>query len=115
MRNWLKKNILKSFFIFLFLFNIAGCVTVKESTERPKSNPIGTEADWIRNGESFEFEGELLYPQDEYEVLLDSEDFRVGNYQGVNFFIEKIDVRPYNHLYTKFDRNKYRIFTKETQ
>jgi hypothetical protein len=74
-----------------------------------------TEADWIRNGDPVEFEGQLWYPQDSFEVLLDSEVYLVGEYKAVQLFVEKIDVRPYDRLYTKFGRNKFRIFRKERQ
>jgi hypothetical protein len=72
------------------------------------------EAAWIRNGEPILFEEEYWYPQDNYDVLLDSEVIPVGEYQGVQFFVGKIDVRPYDRLYSKFGKNKFRIFKKKT-
>src|SRR5437868_1518211 len=71
------------------------------------------EADWIIEGKPLEFEGELWYPRDAVDILLDSEVSLLGEYQGVQFFVEKIDVRPYDRLYTKFGRNKFRIFIKK--
>lgn len=71
-----------------------------------------TEAKWIRDGQPIEFEGEKWHPQDEIDVLLDSEVEKVGESDGVEFFIEKMDVRPYSRLYTKFARNKFRVFEK---
>jgi len=71
------------------------------------------EAEWIRNGKPIEFEGEFWYPQDAIEVLLDQEVYLVGEYKGVQFFIEKSDVRPYKAVFTKFDRNKFRVFRKK--
>ena len=47
--------------------------------------------------------------------FLDSEVSVVGEYQSVQFFIDKVDVRPYERLYTKFGRNKFRLFEKRTE
>ena len=71
------------------------------------------EAEWIQNGDPIEFEGELWYPTDGVENLLDSEMYLVGEYRGVQFFIEKTDVRPYDRLYTKFAQNRFRYFQKK--
>ncbi len=68
------------------------------------------EAEWIRDGEPIEFEGERWYPRDRLEVLLDSEVILMGQYREIQFFVETRDVRPYNRLYTKFGRNRFRIF-----
>ena len=71
------------------------------------------EAQWIRDGKPLEFENELWYPQDGIEVLVDNEVERLGLYQEVEFFIDKTDVRPYDRLYTKFGRNKFRYFERK--
>ena len=71
------------------------------------------EAEWIRKGEPISFEGELWYPQDGIETFLDSEIYLLGEYQEVQFFVEKLDVRPYKRLYTKFAHNQYRYFEKK--
>lgn len=68
------------------------------------------EAEWIRNGEPIEFDGKQWYPQDGIENLLDSEVYLMGEYRGVEFFVEKTDVKPYDRLYTKFSRNRFRYF-----
>ncbi len=68
------------------------------------------EAAWIRDGEPIEFEDQLWYPQDGFDILTDSELIKVGRYRGVEFFVSKADVRPFYRLYTKFDRNKFRYF-----
>jgi len=70
------------------------------------------EASWVIDGKPAEFEGESWYPQDNIDVLLDSEVVLVGEYQGVQLFVEKLDVRPYERLYTKVGKHKFRIFTK---
>lgn len=71
------------------------------------------EAEWIRGGTPIEFEGELWFPADGTENLLDTEVYVVGEYKGVQIFVAKEDVRPYNRLYTKFGRNKFRYFEKK--
>ena len=71
------------------------------------------EAEWIRNGEPIEFEKEMWYPADGVENLLDPDVVQVQEYRGVEVFIEKIDVRPYDRLYTKFGSNQFRYFEKK--
>ena len=73
------------------------------------------EAEWIRNGEPIEFEEELWYPADSVEGFLDSEMMLVGTYRNVQFFIDKVDVRPYDRLYTKFSRNQFRFYEKRKE
>jgi len=70
------------------------------------------EATWIREGEPIKFEDELWYPQDKVDILKDDEVLRLGAQNGIEFFIDKIDVRPYNRLYTKFGKNTFRVFQK---
>jgi len=70
------------------------------------------EAEWIRNGDPLEIEGELWYPKDSFDVLLDSEVYLIGEVKGVQVFVDKVDVRPYSRLYTKFAQNKFRVFKK---
>ena len=72
--------------------------------------PPNGEAQWIRNGEPIDFEENLWYPQDEVDTLLDSEVVPMGEYRSVQFFVETTDVRPLNQLYTKFGRNKFRVY-----
>ena len=72
-----------------------------------------TELEWIRNGEPIVFENEKWYPKDGTETMQDSEVMLLGEYRGVQFFIDKEDVRPYKRLYTKFGRNKFRYFEKQ--
>ena len=75
-------------------------------------NAPAQEAKWIRDGEPMEFEGELWYPEDAVDVLLDSEVLLLGECQGVQIFVDKVDVRPFRALYTKFGKNTFRIFNK---
>lgn len=68
------------------------------------------EAEWIRNGEPVEFEGQQWYPEDGIESLTDMEVYPISEYRGVKIFVDKTDVRPFDRLYTKFGVNKYRYF-----
>jgi len=106
-------NVLK-FVGFLFLtLLMMGCKTSTGNVGQLKSYPVPSlEAEWIRNGEPIEFEGDLWYPADGIESLVDSEVYMLGEYRDVRFFIDKRDVRPYNRLYTKFGRNRFRYFKK---
>ena len=99
--------------VLLLFFFAAGCQSTGGNVGHIHSYPMtAIEAEWIRNGEPIEFEGELWYPADNIEVFLDSEISLIGKYQGVQFFIDKVDVRPFDRLYTKFGRNKFRFFEK---
>ena len=104
-------------FIFCsgFLFIFLGCTLNKNNG---LSN-IGLyafpseEPNWIKNGEPIIFEGRSWFPQDQVDILLDEEVLPLGDYQDVKFFAAKVDVRPYERLYTKFGPNKYRVFEQE--
>ncbi len=105
----------KLYLLILSGFLITGCHSIQSGNEGQISQYLvpGEEAAWIRNGEPLEFEGEPWYPYDGIEVLLDSEVYLLDEYKGVQFFAEKADVRPYSRLYTKFGRNKFRMFEKD--
>jgi hypothetical protein len=92
---------------------ISGCVLSQGEAEKSitSSYPL-TEPEWVRNGQPIEFEGTPWYPTDNVEGLLDSEVYQVGEYKGVAFFIDKVDVRPFDRLYTRFAKNRYRAFEK---
>ena len=99
--------------ILLLCVFIVGCQSTGGNIGHIQSYPIADiEAEWIRNGEPIEFEKEFWYPADSIESFLDSEMSLLGEYRGVQFFIDKVDVRPYDRLYTKFSRNKFRFFEK---
>ncbi len=100
--------------IFLGSAIFQGCTTATGNEGKFQNIlPPSQEAQWIQNGDPLEFEGEYWYPQDDVEVLTDAEVSLIGNYQGVPFFVEKVDVRPYSRLLTKFSRNKFRVFEKQ--
>lgn len=91
----------------------AGCSSSMASTRGSSQYSFpALEPEWIRNGEPIIFENEQWYPKDDVDVLLDNEVYLLGEYKGVQFFIEKTDIRPYHRLYTKFDVNKYRVYKR---
>jgi len=80
-----------------------------------QSYPVAPiEAGWIRNGDPIEFDGHQWYPINDYEVLEDSEVYQVAEYKGVQVFVEKIATKPYDRIYTKFDKNKFRYFERRS-
>ena len=68
------------------------------------------EASWIREGQPIEYGSERWYPVNDIEILLDSEVYQIGEYKGVQIFVDKVDTKPYHRLYTKFAKNKFRYF-----
>ncbi|MBF0384941.1 MAG: hypothetical protein HQL27_03625 [Candidatus Omnitrophica bacterium] len=94
----------------LILAQFAGCGPVTASAV--KDRPLSGEADWIRNGEPIVFEGENWYPQDGIETFIEGEVIWVGEYRGVDIVTDKVDVRPFERLYTKYGKNEYRYFLK---
>jgi len=99
--------------LWLMAFMGGGCVTSSDNSGQIQSYPVAViEAGWIRNGEPIEFEGSKWYPVNDYEVLQDSEVYQVAEYRGVQVFVEKIATKPYDRIYTKFDKNKFRYFER---
>ena len=92
---------------------LLSCQNVPTTKDHSWVSRATMEAEWIQNGQPVEFEGELWFPADAIENLLDSEVYQVGEYKGVQIFVEFADVRPYNRLYTKFAKNKFRFFEKK--
>ena len=102
-----------NFFIALALC-FAGCSSSQGNIGQMQkySTPV-LEAEWIRNGEPLLFQGASWYPLDDIEVFQDFEMLFVGKYEGVDFFVEKSDVKPYSRLFTKFGANQFRPFEKQ--
>ncbi len=97
--------------VCLILPVLAGCVT----PQRTGGLTIMTAAQldepaWIRNGDAIPFEGEEWFPTDEVENILDTEVYSAGTYRDVLFYLEKTDVRPFDRVYTRFGKNRYRAF-----
>ena len=102
--------------VFSLFFVLWLCVGCSRTLETAQLYPVpAEEAEWIRQGEPIEFEGERWYPVDGVENLLDSEVYLAGEYRGVQIFVEKMDVRPYDRLYTKFEKNRFRYFEKRNK
>ena len=98
--------------LFIVLSGCAG--KVKGNVGHMENYRVSSkEAEWIRNGEPIEFEDKSWYPQDGFDILLDAEMILLGEYREVQFFAQKLDIRPFNLLYTKFGRNKFRVYRKQ--
>ncbi len=102
-------GLLLSSLVFLVL---PGCQTTSGQAALEQAKLV-TEPQWIREGRPLEFEGEYWFPLDVIENLLDSEVYFVGRYEDEEFYVDRADVRPYNRLYTRFGKNKYRAFEKK--
>ena len=97
--------------IAMIIFN--GCSTKGGNVGQIQFYPAPKlEAEWVRNGQPIDFESELWFPVDDVETLTDFEVIPVGVFQGVQIFVEKTDVRPFDRLYTKFDVNQYRFYER---
>ena len=92
-----------------------GCAHLNAGNDgQLQSYPVGAiEAGWIRNGDPAEFDGDKWYPVNDVESLTDSEVYQVGEYKGVQIFVEKIETKPYSRIYTKFEKNKFRYFERK--
>jgi hypothetical protein len=97
--------------VAFFLF--AGCSSVKGNDGNfPAYKIPEDEAEWVRNGEPLTFEEQSWLPQDRIDIFLDSEVYPVGEYRDLQIFVSKEDVRPFKRLYTKFGKNKFRVYKK---
>ena len=98
----------------LFLMAGAGCGNMSSGNSgQLQSYPAPIiEAGWIRNGEPVVYEGQEWFPKRDVEVLLDSEVYQIGEYKGVQIFVDKTDIKPYRRMYTKFAKNKFRYFER---
>ncbi len=97
--------------LFLVTGVVAGCVMPQRDDNQGLITVTQlTEPVWIRNGEPVSFESEDWFPTDEVENLLENEVFQIGMYRDMPLFVERADVRPFERLYTRFSRNRYRAF-----
>ena len=98
--------------VIIGVLAVTGCAhTGPDNQGQLQSYPAPTiEAGWIRDGNPIVYEGNKWYPVDDLENMLDSELFQVGEYNGVQVFVDKVDTKPYNRLYTKFAKGKFRYF-----
>jgi hypothetical protein len=93
---------------------LGGCTSVPPGNNgQIQSYPAPViEAGWIRSGDPIEYDGSKWYPVNDYETLQDSEIFQISEYKGVQIFVEKIAIKPYERIYTKFDKNKFRYYER---
>ena len=112
-------NRIPGYLVLLIVFILAGlaggCASMNSSNNdgQVQSYPAPViEAGWIRDGDPIEYDGAKWYPVNDYEVMQDSEVFQIAEYKGVQVFVEKIAVKPYDRLYTKFDKNKFRYYER---
>lgn len=105
-----------SFFMVVITAALFGCQNMSGNDGSIQSYGFTVaEPAWIRNGEPIVFEETLWHPQDGVEILTDGEVILLGSYRDVQFFVERVDVRPFDRLYTKFARNKFRYFVRESK
>jgi hypothetical protein len=100
--------------LFMLTGFLGGCASVNsDNNGQVQSYPApAIEAAWIRNGEPIQYDGSKWYPVNDYEVLQDNEVFQITEYKDVQVFVEKIATKPYERLYTKFDKNKFRYYER---
>ncbi len=98
--------------VFAFaVFLLSGCTSTSGNVGQLQNyRAPSIEAEWIRNGEPIDFESQKWFPTDYVESLIDADVYLIGEYRTVEFFVEKQDVRPYNRLFTKFGKNKFRLY-----
>ena len=96
----------------------AGCVNGRMGNNNGQlqrySYPV-IEAEWIRNGEPIEYGGQRWFPVDDIETLMDPEVAQIGEYKGTQIFVDKIDTKPYDRIYTKFAKDKFRYYERSPQ
>jgi len=102
------------FVLLGFIAFLGGCSTMTpENNGQIQSYPAPIiEASWIRDGLPIDYDGHKWYPVNDYEIMDDSEVFQIFEYKGVQVFVEKIATKPYERIYTKFDKNKFRYFER---
>jgi hypothetical protein len=101
--------------ILMLSFGIMGCIHKSNDNEgQLQSYPIPViEAQWIREGQPIILDNQHWYPVNDIEILIDSEVYQIGEYKGVQVFVDKIDTKPYHRIYTKFAKNKFRYFERK--
>ena len=103
-----------SFCSLMVSFCLVGCTHFANQNEGQVQSYTApaVEAGWIREGKPIEFDNQKWYPINDVEILQDSEVYQVGEYKEVEIFVDKIDTKPYERIYTKFSKNKFRYFER---
>ncbi|PIW60519.1 MAG: hypothetical protein COW13_03740 [Candidatus Omnitrophica bacterium CG12_big_fil_rev_8_21_14_0_65_50_5] len=95
---------------------VSGCLPTSKSVDVPQIYKTpAEEAQWIRKGEPLIYQDHKWYPSDATENFMDTEVIKLGEYQDAAFFASKEDVEPYDRLYTKFSRNRYRYYKLKSE
>lgn len=98
--------------LLAFIALVAGCTASGNKGQVATSVNLLGEPAWIVEGHPVEFEGEQWFPQDGVDTFLDSEIRQVTTHKNIPVYVDKVDIRPYDRLYTKFDKYRYRYFEK---
>ena len=100
--------------LFGLVLFAAGCInTSSGNSGQLQSYPAPVvEAGWIRSGEPIIYDGHKWFPVRDIEVLQDSDVYQIGEYKRVQIFVDKVDIKPYRRIYTKFAKNKFRYFER---
>lgn len=102
------------FLTVMLVIILSACTRLNANNEgllQSYAAPV-VEPAWIRNGDPIVFENHRWYPVDDTETLLDGEVFQVGEFKGTALFVEKIDARPFDRIYTKFAKAKFRYYER---
>ena len=101
---------------FMFTIFFGGCASMNSGNNGQVQSypPPVIEDGWIRNGEPIEYDGHKWYPANDYEVMEDPEVYQITEYRGVQVFVAKIATKPYDRIYTKFEKNKFRYYERRT-
>ena len=101
--------------VLMMVLLCSSCTSINQSNNNGLLQSYAVpviEASWIRNGEPIVYEGQQWIPVRDTENLLDTEVYQVGEYKNVQIFVDKSDVKPYERIYTKFAKGKFRYFVR---
>jgi hypothetical protein len=102
-------------YLGILILGFVGCMHRSSDNEgqlQSYPSPV-IEAEWIREGQPIVLGNQKWFSANDVEVLLDSEVYQIGEYKGVQVFVDKIDTKPYHRLYTKFAKNKFRFYERK--
>ena len=103
--------------VLAVVFLVLGCCSCVSSSQgnsgllQSYAAPV-IEAGFIRNGEPIIYEAQQWFPVRDTENLLDTEVYQIGEYRDVQIFVDKLDIKPYERIYTKFAKGKFRYFVR---
>ncbi len=108
------KRVAVSGLVLLSTIMMVGCSHLNSANDgQVQSYPVtAVEAGWIRNGDPMIFEAHQWFPVDDTESMTDAEMYQVGEFKGAPVFVDKIDTKPYDRLYTKFAKGRFRYYER---